>query len=194
MFLILVFGAVACYILGMAGLMAAAYIFLAVSLAPAVIAAGHLNTIAVHLFILYWVMLAVITPPVAIAVFAAAAIGGTDPFKTGLHAMRLALILYFIPFFFVYNPALVFQTNWFESAYLFALALVGIIFITGGLEGYLWGFGNLKSWIRPFLIIGGLLIVFPEIYTTIAGAVMIIFAVIILKKQRKVSMADQQAA
>lgn len=180
-FLILVLGAVACYILGMAGMLVSAYIFLAVTLAPAVIQAGHLNTIAVHLFIVYWAMLSCITPPVAMAVFVAAAIGRTDPMKTGLHAIRLAVVTYFIPFFFVYNPALVFQGRLFESLYLFVLALLGIVFISAGMEGYLWMYGKLKFWARPILVVGGFLIVLPETYTTIVGAAIILFTIGVLK-------------
>ena len=180
-FLILLLGAVASYILGMAGMFVSAYIFLAVTLAPAVIQVGHLNTIAVHLFILYWAMLSCITPPVAMAVFVAAAIGRTDPMRTGLHAVRLAVVTYFIPFFFVYNPALVFQANPFQSLYLFALALLGVALISAGMEGYLWAYGKLTMWARPPLVAGGFLIVFPETYTTIAGVVLILCTILVLK-------------
>ncbi len=186
---ILVLGAIASYLMGMAGLMTPAYIFLAVSLAPAVIQVGHLNTVAVHLFILYWCMLSAITPPVAVAVFVAAAIGGSDPMKTGLEAVRLAIVIYFIPFFFVFNPALVFQGRLVESIYLFALALVGIIFISAGMENYLWMYGRLKHRWRPLLIIGGFLIVFPETYTTIVGFALVLLVIIMLKITKKSSSA-----
>ena len=184
-FLILLLGAVACYILGMAGMLVSAYIFLAVTLAPAVIQVGHLNTIAVHLFILYWAMLSCITPPVAVAVFVAAAIGRTDPMKTGIHAVRLAIVTYFIPFFFVYNPALVLQANPLQSIYLFALALLGVALISAGMEGYLWTYGKLTTWARPPLVAGGFLIVFPETYTTIVGIALIVFTMIVLKMIKK---------
>jgi TRAP transporter 4TM/12TM fusion protein len=192
-FVILVLGAVACYILGMAGMFVSAYIFLAVTLAPAVIQVGHLNTIAVHLFILYWAMLSCITPPVAVAVFVASAIGRTEPMKTGLHAVRLAIVTYFIPFFFVYNPALVFQAQPFESLYLFVFALLGIVFISASLEGYLWMYGKLYMWARPPLMAGGFLIVFPETYTTIAGVVLILFTLIVLKITKKDVAAKEGA-
>jgi TRAP transporter 4TM/12TM fusion protein len=181
LFLILILGAVASYILGMAGMFVSAYIFLAVTLAPAIIQVGHLNTIAVHLFILYWAMLSCITPPVAMAVFVAAAIGRTSPMKTGFNALRLAIVTYFIPFFFIYNPALVLQGDWLQSAYLFALALIGITFISAGMESYLWMFGKIRFWARPPLVIGGFLIVLPEIYSTVAGFVFILLTVVAVK-------------
>lgn len=187
-FIILILGAIASFVLGMAGMFVSAYIFLAVTLAPAVIQVGHLNTIAVHLFILYWSMLSCITPPVAMAVFVAAAIGKTDPMKTGLRAVRLAIVTYFIPFFFVYNPALVFQAQPLKSLYAFVLALLGIVFISAGMEGYLWMYGKLKLWARLLLIAGGFLIVFPETYTDLIGAVLILGTIIVLRLTRKIGM------
>ena len=78
----LLLGLTACYVLGMAGMITAAYIFLGVTLAPAVIQIANLNEIAVHLFIIYYAMLAAITPPVAGGAFLAATIAGSGPMKT----------------------------------------------------------------------------------------------------------------
>ena len=136
-------------------------------------------------------MLSCITPPVAMAVFVAAAIGRTDPMKTGMHAVRLAIVIYFIPLFFVYNPALVLQGNPLQSVYLFTLALIGIVFIAAGMENYLWMYGKLKLWARPLLVAGGFLIVFPETYTTIAGVVLILSTIILLKITRKAVAAKE---
>ena len=85
LYLVLLFGVGACFIMGMAGLAIVAYIFLAVTMAPAIIKLGGLNDIAVHLFIVYYAMLSVITPPVGTAAFLAAAISGSPPMKTCLY-------------------------------------------------------------------------------------------------------------
>jgi TRAP-type uncharacterized transport system fused permease subunit len=138
-------------------------------------------------------MLSCITPPVAMAVFVAAAIGRTEPMRTGLHAIRLAVPTYFIPFFFVYNPALVLQGRWFESLYLFVLALLGIVFISAGMEGFLWMHGKVKFWVRPVFVVGGFLIVLPETYTTIVGTVLILVTIVVLKITRK-EIAAKEAA
>ncbi|MCP3969965.1 MAG: TRAP transporter fused permease subunit, partial [Rhodobacteraceae bacterium] len=98
--ILLAMGALTSFILGVGMTVTAAYIFLAISLAPALIKGG-LDPMAVHLFILYWGMLSYITPPVALGAFAAATIAKARPMLTGLHAMRLGSIIYFIPFFFV---------------------------------------------------------------------------------------------
>jgi len=184
-FLVLILGVVACYIMGMAGMLTAAYIFLAVSLAPAVIQIGGLNELAVHLFIIYYAMLACITPPVASVAFVGATIAGAHPMRTAWVAMRLGIVLYFTPFFFVFNPALVLQGSLVEALYLFALCLVGIVFIAGGLEGYLIKFGLVRIWARPFLVISGILIGFPEWITTIIGAVLASLVVAIMWTRRK---------
>jgi TRAP-type uncharacterized transport system fused permease subunit len=169
-FLVLLLGVIACYIMGMAGMVTAAYVFLAVTLAPAVLKIAPLNEMAVHLFIIYWAMYASITPPVATAVFVASAIAGSPPMKTGMVAVRLALVSYFIPFFFVFKPALILQGPLLESIYLTTLMVVCIVLAAGGTEGYLLLFGKVDMWARPLFIISGLLIGFPEFHTSYIGA------------------------
>ena len=104
-------------ILGLGLTTTACYIFLAILVAPALEKLG-LNKMAVHMFIFYWGMLSSITPPVAIASFAAAGIAGSPAMKTGWESMWVGSIIYFIPFFFVLNPALVLQgaNPYFEGA------------------------------------------------------------------------------
>jgi TRAP-type uncharacterized transport system fused permease subunit len=185
-FIILIVGVIASYILGMAGLVVPAYIFLALSMAPAALKAAELNELAVHMFILYYAILGGITPPVAPGAFIAATISAASPMKTAFTCMRLGVVLYFIPFFFVFNPSLVLQGTYFEGAYLFIFCLVGITFIAAGLEGYLVNVGIAPNWARPFLILAGFLIAFPELKTTIIGAAfgVIVLAAIILRRKR----------
>ena len=172
--LILLVGVVACYILGMAGLVVPAYIFLSLSMAPAAIKAANLNEMAVHIFIIYYALIGGITPPVAPGAFVAAALAGSRPMKTAVTCMRLGVVLYFIPFFFVFNPSLILQGSIFEALYLFVLCIIGITFIAGGLEGYLIKLGEIRLWSRLFFIMAGFLIAFPEWNTTFAGIVLVI--------------------
>ena len=97
--------AITSLVLGLGLTTTACYIFLAILVAPALEKLG-LNKMAVHMFIFYWGMLSSITPPVAIASFAAAGIAGAPAMKTGWESMWVGSIIYFIPFFFVLNPAL----------------------------------------------------------------------------------------
>jgi len=101
--LLLLMGAAASFVLGIGMTVTAAYIFLAIVLAPALIEAG-LNPMAVHLFILYWAMLSFITPPVALGAFAAASIADARPIATGFAAMRLGGAIYLLPFLFCAAP------------------------------------------------------------------------------------------
>jgi len=185
-FTILIVGVIACYLLGMAGLLTPAYIFLAVSLAPAVIQIANLNVVATHLFIMYYAMLAAITPPVAAGAFLAGTIAGANLMKTAFQSVRLGIVIYFIPFFFVFNPALVLQGSILETVYLLILCLIGIVIIAGGFEGYLLKVGNISFWARPLLVISGLLIGFPEWLTTIIGAILAVFVIMltIMTKRR----------
>ena len=182
-FLILLFGVIACFIMGMAGLLVAAYIILAVTLAPAIIQIAEFNELAVHLFIIYYAMISAITPPVAPGAFLAAAIAGSKPMKTGFQAMRLGIVIYFIPFFFVFNPNLILQGSVLSASYLFMLALFGVALIAGGMEGYLLMIGNIKFWFRPFFITAGILFAFPEWKTSIIGVCLALILIILVKKK-----------
>src|SRR3954469_17736968 len=142
-FLLLIMCAITSLILGLGLTTTSCYIFLAILVAPALEKLG-LNKMAVHMFIFYWGMLSAITPPVAIASFAAAGIAGAPPMQTGWASMRVGSIIYFIPFFFVLNPAFVLQGPWLESLYLTVCAGLGSVFICGGLQGYQVFIGDLR--------------------------------------------------
>jgi len=164
---LLLMGALTSFILGIGMTVTAAYIFLAVALAPALINGGGMDPLAVHLFILYWGMLSFITPPVALGAFAAATVAGAKPMETGFQAMRLGSVIYFIPFLFVLNPALIFQGSWDEIIVVIIQALAGVILIAGSIQGWLLGVGNLArggvvQWpVRFALILGGMLLAIP---------------------------------
>jgi TRAP-type uncharacterized transport system fused permease subunit len=164
--LLLAMTAVTSLILGLGLTTTACYIFLAILVAPALEKVG-LNRMAVHMFIFYWGMLSSITPPVAIASFAAAGIAGSPAMKTGWESMWVGSIIYFIPFFFVLNPALVMQGNFLEGMGLMALIAFGTVFICGGIQGYQIGVGDLRrtgplEWpVRVLLILGGIVVATP---------------------------------
>ncbi|MEK6244495.1 MAG: TRAP transporter permease [Pseudomonadota bacterium] len=164
--LLLAMTALTSLVLGLGLTTTACYIFLAILVGPALEKAG-LNKMAVHMFVFYWGMLSAITPPVAIASFAAAGIAGAPAMKTGWESMRVGSIIYFIPFFFVLNPAFVLQGPWTEALYLTITAGIGAIFICGGIQGYQLFVGDLRAsgaleWpLRVLLIVGGLVLATP---------------------------------
>jgi TRAP transporter 4TM/12TM fusion protein len=163
---LLLMGAITCFILGIGMTVTAAYILLAIVLAPALVKGG-LDPMAVHLFILYWAMVSYITPPVALGAYAAAAIAQASPMRTGLEAMRLGSVIYFIPFFFVLNPGLILHAAWWEIIVVTVQAVIGIALVAAALQGYLVGIGNLAThamlgWpIRTFMFTGGLFLAAP---------------------------------
>jgi len=165
-FLLLGMTALTSLVLGLGLTTTACYIFLAILVGPALEKAG-LNKVAVHMFVFYWGMLSSITPPVAIASFAAAGIAGAPPMKTGWASMTVGSIIYFLPFFFVLNPAFVLQGDLQESLLLVVTAIAGIIFICAGLQGYLFGLGDMRAcgnmeWpLRVALCLGGFVLAAP---------------------------------
>lgn len=164
--LLLLMGAFSSFLLGIGMTVTAAYIFLAIVLAPALIQGG-LNPMSVHLFILYWGMLSFITPPVALGAFAAASIAGSSALSTGFKAMRLGSIIYFIPFFFVLEPALIMEGSLLQTLTATLKVAIGIVLIAGTLQSYVIaiGFidrpGSLGAAGRILVIIGGGLIALP---------------------------------
>jgi TRAP transporter 4TM/12TM fusion protein len=185
---VLLIGIGACYIMGCIGLGGIAYIFLAVTLAPALIKIGGLNVLAAHLFLVCYTIMGGITPPIGVVGFVAAALAGAPPMKTLVTAMRLGVVLIFLPFFFLFNPALVLQGSIWDTLYLFALCVVGIVILTGGLEGYLVKVGRLQLWQRPLLVAAGFMIALPGWTTSIAGAALaaLVIAIILLRRKTAV--------
>jgi TRAP transporter 4TM/12TM fusion protein len=164
--LLLLMGALASFIMGIGVTVTVAYIILAITLAPALTESG-LNAMAVHLFMLYWGMLSFITPPVALGAFAAASLAQAQPMRTGFEAMRLGSIIYFIPFFFVLNPALIMQGGWLEILQVTFDAVIGVVLIAAALQGHLIGIGDLGrqrllQWpIRALILLAGIALATP---------------------------------
>lgn len=182
---VLLIGIGACYIIGCIGLGGIAYIFLAVTLAPALIRIGGLNPLAAHLFIVCYTIMGSITPPIGVVGFVAAALAGAPPMRTLLTSMRLGVVLIFVPFFFLFNPALVLQGSITDTLYLFALCVVGIAILAGGLEGYLLKVGRLQLWQRPLLVAAGFMIALPGWTTSVGGAALaaLVIAIILISRR-----------
>lgn len=172
LFLILIAGAVTSFVLGMGMTVSAVYVFLAIVMAPALTGMG-INPIAAHLFVIYWATVSYITPPVALASFAAANIAGTPPMSTSLTAMRLGAVKYIVPFAFVLNPALVAQESTaVEILYTLALAVVGIFFLGCAFEGWFIGVARrLNLVMRILLAFSGVMTLVPNTTIAVIGLV-----------------------
>ncbi len=172
--LILITGAAACFVLGMGLTISAAYVFLAIVMVPALTALG-IDTIAAHLFVIYWAGVSYITPPVGLAAIAAASIAGTKPMATSLEAMKLGAVKYLIPFGFALNPALVAQDSIGAIAASLAAALLGVLALGSALSGwFVLVETRLDAASRVALAAGGLLLLAPSGWAWAAGTAIIL--------------------
>lgn len=169
---------ICCVILGMGLPTSAAFIITATLCAPAMVQLG-IPTLAAYMFVFYYACLSSITPPVALAAFAASGISGAKPMKTGLYATRLGLAGFLIPYFFCYSPAMLMHGTVGEILQVCLTSLIGIYLLSGGLEGYMWK--KLSIVERVLLIGAALLMVDSGLLTDLIGVV-IGAAIIVLQK------------
>jgi TRAP transporter 4TM/12TM fusion protein len=153
-------------ILGMGMPTTPAYIIMVSLLVPALVKLGVV-TPAAHMFAFYFAILSAITPPVALAVYAAAGLAKSDLWKTGWAAVKIGAAGFVVPFMFVYEPALLMIGDWPLIVWRFILSCVGIAVLAAGLHGFL--LRAMPYWERAIAIVGALLLVAPELTTDIAG-------------------------
>lgn len=166
--LLLIMGAATCFVLGIGMTITAAYVFLAIVLAPGLGKLGY-EPMAIHLFIMYWSMVSFITPPVAIAAFAAASIAKVPPMSVGVEAVRFGSVIFFVPFLFVYDNKLLMMGSWEEILRAVAFAVVALWLLASACQGYLPLGGRLpKGYLRlPTMLLlaaAALCLVFPAEY------------------------------
>ncbi|MCA1960924.1 MAG: TRAP transporter permease [Desulfomonile sp.] len=164
----LVFTMFASLVLGMGIPTTATYIVLATMAAPALVKLGVVP-LAAHLFVFYFGVVADITPPVALAVYAGAAIAGSNPWKTGIESVKLATGAFLVPYIFALSPALVLVgATPLLVVQMLLTSVLGMVALGAGVAGF-WSAG-LRSVERFALIGGGLLLVDPGLITDLLGA------------------------
>jgi TRAP transporter 4TM/12TM fusion protein len=166
----LVFVMAASLILGMGLTTSAAYILTVILGGPVLIELG-VHPLAAHMFVFYYACLSTITPPVALASFAGAAIAGSKPFATGFESMRLAAVAYLVPYFFVFSPELIWKGSIGTIALAAFSATIGTIALGSGLMGYL--VARLNPFFRLLLLAAGLCLIKPGLWTDILGVVVL---------------------
>jgi TRAP-type uncharacterized transport system fused permease subunit len=119
--------------------------------------------------IVYYAMLSGITPPVAAAAFLGGTIAGAPPMKTAMKAMQLGIVIYFVPLFFVFQPAMVLQGDLTPLLYILPTCIAGIALIAAGAEGYLVFVGPVQKWARIPLMVAGFILSFPTVMWTLIG-------------------------
>ena len=171
LFLLLLMTMVASIILGMGVPPVAAYIILAILVVPALIKMG-VYPLAAHLFVFYFGTIAGITPPMAPDAFVAAGIADSPMMKTALTACRLALVIFIVPYMFVYNNALLLVGNVGEILLVCVTAFFGVYALACAAQNYL--AGKLSFYFRIALFIGGGCLIYPGWITDLVGIVIVI--------------------
>ena len=168
----LVLTMVCCIILGMGVPTTANYCIMASTCAPILIQMGF-PVVAAHFFVFYFGIVADITPPVALAAYAGAAIAKANPMKTGFNATKLAIAAFVVPYIFAYSPAMLFVdvNSTFKVIQIVLSALLGLFGIAASLNGYL--FKHLPWLFRIILIGGGLGMMIPGTMSDLVGFVLV---------------------
>ncbi len=175
--LTLVFTMITSIILGMGSPTTANYVITSTIAAPAIILLGA-PELAAHLFVFYFGIIADITPPVALAAFAAAGVSGGEPIRTGVNSAKLAIAAFIIPYMFVLSPELLMiDTTIPQLLWVVFTAITGMMAIGAGMIGY---------WYRKVFVIerflcvaAGLLLIYPEGMTDIIGLVLFVVMLVL---------------
>lgn len=186
--LALIFTMLASTVMGMGIPTTAAYIVVAVTAAPALMELG-VAPLAAHLFVFYFAVLSAITPPVALAAFAAGGIAGESPMKIGWTAVGLTVSAYVVPFAFIYNPALLGSAPAIDVIKVLVTALIGVTAVAAAWTDYLMTKMGIIQ--RVLLAVGGFLVIIPEGVTDIIGIVFVVIGVALNYIARKKNMSGK---
>lgn len=181
--LLLVLTMIASIILGMSLPAVAAYLVLAITVAPALVELG-VEPLAAHMFVFYFGVLSALTPPVALAAFTAAGISGARPHATAFEGLRFALAGFVIPFAFVASPGLLLIGTWSEIVQAFVSCLLGIFALAAAVTGYM--FARLNIALRLVLSAAAVVLLIPGLVTDLIGAALLgLVAAVSMITQRK---------
>ena len=175
-----------CIVLGMGVPTTATYCIMAATCAPILIRMG-VPAIAAHFFVFYFGIVADITPPVALAAYAGAAIAKSNPMKTALRASQLAIAAFMVPYVICYNPALILvDSTPLQVVIVFCTTLIGLFALAAAFEGYV--FTRTPVWMRPLFALGGILLIAPETVTDVIG-LLLVFAGLLIQYRRSRAQA-----
>lgn len=168
--------------MGMGMPTSAAYLIAAILMGPFLIKLG-VSPLAAHMFMLYFAVISMITPPVALASFAAAGLADADLWETGLAAFKMALPGFLIPFIMVYNPALILEGSAWSVFWVTLTSALGVVALAAAMTGFF--LRRARKWERVQLFVGAILLIVPESITDLIGVVAI--GIIITNQLRRPS-------
>ena len=171
-----------CLVLGMGLPTSAAYLIVAIFSAPALVQLG-VEPLTAHFFVFYYAVISAITPPVAVAAYAAASIAGTPMQETGWSAVRLGAAVYLVPFAMVFSPPLVLVGSWGEVAMATITAIIGVTALAITVQGY-WVVG---STILERIVTGAasIMLIYSGWKTDIAGFVLLLLVYVLQKRRQR---------
>lgn len=162
---------ICCIVLGMGVPTTANYCIMAATCAPILTRMG-VPLVAAHFFVFYFGIVADLTPPVALAAYAGAAIAQSNPMKTAMTATKLAIAAFIVPYVFALNPAMLFiDTTVIEVIQICITSFVGIFAVAAALEGYL--LDHMQWYWRAMIAVGGLLLIYPGLVTDLIGLALV---------------------
>ena len=182
-----------CIVLGMGVPTTANYCIMAATCAPILIRMG-VPVLAAHFFVFYFGIVADLTPPVALAAYAGAAIAQANPMKTALNATKLAIAAFIVPYVFALNPAMLFidVTSPMQVILIGCTSLIGIFGISSALEGYILSHMNWPQ--RIIAAVGGLLLIDPNLVTDVVGIALVAVVIVWQYLQNKKNPAPARPA
>jgi TRAP-type uncharacterized transport system fused permease subunit len=152
-----------------------AYIMQAALLVPAIIKLG-VDPLAAHMFAFYFSCLSAVTPPVALAVYAAASIGGAGLWGSGVQAVKFAAAGFVVPFFFIFNPPLLFSGTWDEILRAVVTGSIGVVALAAAMEAY---FFRTATWFERLLFLAAaFLLIDPGALTDLIGLAVLVVALL----------------
>jgi TRAP transporter 4TM/12TM fusion protein len=173
---LLILAAAASFIMGMGLTATVCYILLATLVAPALTTMG-VPAIGAHLFMLYWGILFMITPPVALAVYVASGIAKAPMMKTGFQAMRLGIVAYIVPFMWIYKPVLLMRGSPADIAVTIITSAIGVIALGGAIEGYM--LTKASTFQRLVLGIAAVFLIMPGSSTDLLGGALLTLLILL---------------
>lgn len=186
--LALVFAMLISILLGMGMPTTAAYAVAASVVAPGLINIG-IEPLIAHFFVFYFAVVSAITPPVALASYAAAGISGDNPMGTSVASFKIGLAAFIVPFMFFYSPAMLMEGSAMQIMRVGLTATLGIVLLSGMVQA--WFFGPVNVWQRVLMLVGAIFLIYGGIYTDVIG---LAIGIALFSMQRKLHSGGNKSA
>ncbi|MBB5173033.1 TRAP transporter permease [Texcoconibacillus texcoconensis] len=186
----LIFAMFISVLLGMGMPTTAAYAVAASVVAPGLIQIG-IEPLFAHMFVFYYAVMSAITPPVALAAYAAAGVAGTDPFRTGITAFKLGIAAFIVPYMFIYSPELMLFGSFGEIVLSVITASIGIYLLAAAVQAWFAG-AEANIFVRGVLISAAILFIYASIFTDIL-AIFVVTSCFILQRAKKTKVLTNES-